>query len=243
MAETTWARWDGITRSENLDPDYVPHRHHLFDAAERHDWPGMFGLLAEWKKDRHINLYGNININIVRPDDPSWYTLLHHAALGNAPTEVVEELLSLGHFRSVRCAAGERPVDIARGLGHRHLIPLLEPEVLHPVTDEKLTALQHHFHQLILENGLGHKLNKDGLRLPPLELLLERDDRMMTFLVAHMSGGWVYRLEELAFPIWMEFTKKQWVLLARSFVRLVDWEGLYVVTSFGSLQTAVDAYD
>ena len=49
----------------------------------------------------------------MRPGGHSRYTVLHQAAHGGAPVAVVEQLLALGAWRTIRTACGERPVDVA----------------------------------------------------------------------------------------------------------------------------------
>src|SRR3954468_23302287 len=109
--------WDGITTAATLTPQGAAIRHRLADRARAYDWASVLALLAEEPA----------LINASRPDGPSRYALLHQAAHGGAPTEVVEALLAKGAWRTLRTANGERPVDIAAQRGHTHLVALLQP--------------------------------------------------------------------------------------------------------------------
>lgn len=213
-----------------MSHEFATHRRRLFDAAEQGDWPDMWSLL-EQSKER--------TLNIVRPGCRSWYTLLHHAAARNAPAQVVEELLAKGHFRSIRCAAGARPMDLARRHGNETLIPLLEPPLKHRVPEQTLAALEEHFHAVIRETAESsfRRLKPNALRLPPLEVLLEHDNPTMTFLVPYMFGGFVFRLQPLEFPVAADYTEERWVLLTRSYCRILDGEELdrRVITPLGSV--------
>src|SRR4051812_43980235 len=109
--------WDGVTRPETLTQEAASIRQQLADAVKAYDWDNALAILA-----RHGDL-----INSTRPGGRSLYTVLHQAAHGGAPTEVVEQLLALGAWRTLRTAEGERPVDIAGRRDHRHLVAILEP--------------------------------------------------------------------------------------------------------------------
>src|SRR5688572_28631433 len=100
--------WDGLTTAEPLNEAGIALRQRLADAAKAYDWPQVFALLTE-SEDL---------VNVTRPGGSSWYTPLHQAAHGGAPTEVVERLLVLGAWRTLRTANGERALEIARRQGH-----------------------------------------------------------------------------------------------------------------------------
>lgn len=175
--------WPGVTLSKTLNQDLVPIRHAVADAAKSYDWPRLLDLLA-----RHRGM-----VNVSRLDGKAWYAPLHQAAHGGAPVDVVERLIGLGAWRTLRNAAGERPVDIAGSRGHRHLLGTLEPVHVHRVPRETVLALQAHFHTVI--RGRADKLVKEhALRLPELEPLLELAEPEMWFPVPGMYGGFKYRL-------------------------------------------------
>lgn len=226
---TIWSQWDGLVRSQMLGAESTAYRHQLFDAAERYDWPGLFELLAKFSE-----IDARFQINLVRPDGESWSTFLHHAVLGNAAPEVVRELISRGHLRSIRDAAGERPVDLARRLERHHLVPWLEPVVKHSVPEKTLAALEAQFHEVIRKDSCWRQ--DYDLRLPALDVLLEREDLLMTFQIPWKWGGFVYRLHKVPFPNGAWSTRDDWLLLARGYERMGEGsERCYVITAFGSL--------
>lgn len=93
-------------------------RHQLADAAKTYKWQKVLELL-----NTHPDL-----INSTRPGGESLYTPLHQAAHGNAPPEVIQQLLDLGASLIINNIEDERPVDIAKRKGHQHLIQLLNPD-------------------------------------------------------------------------------------------------------------------
>ena len=74
------------------------------DAAKSYDWPLLLQQL-----DRTPEL-----VNSWRVAGSAWYSPLHQAAHGGAPTDVVDRMLALGAWRTLRTAAVELAVDIAR---------------------------------------------------------------------------------------------------------------------------------
>ena len=78
--------WDGITQARRLGGDEAQMRHALADAAKRGGSPIVLESLSqrrEW-------------INSTRPNGPSLYARLHHAALIGAPVTVAEQMIALG---------------------------------------------------------------------------------------------------------------------------------------------------
>ena len=156
----------------------------MCDAARDGRWGDLLALL-----DKHREL-----VNSCRIDSPSLYAPLHQAAYNGAPGEVVEALLRWGAWRTLRNADTERPVDIARRLGHVRLLRRLEPVYLHVVPASVLAALQRHLHEVIL----GRITVVPGwktLRLPELEPLLEMEAPSYWFPVPGMYGGFACTLE------------------------------------------------
>ena len=176
--------WDGVCRAERLRDSAVSERRAVADAAYDYDWVRLLELLAvNWRL-----------ANSTRPDGPSLFAPLHQAAHGGAPEEVVERLIDMGAWRTLRTAEHERPVDIARRRGYTHLLARLEPEYQHDVPARVLAAIQRHFHEVIL--GRAERLVREaGLRLPELEPLLELREPKMWFTVPGMYGGFGYTLE------------------------------------------------
>jgi len=176
--------WDGITRTETLSEDAARIRHALADAAKLCHWPRILELIC---RNREL-------INTSRPDGSSLNAPLHQAAAGGAPVEVVQELIGMLAWRTLQNARGERPVDVAERLGHRHLLGLLTPEYKRHVPMGVLLKMQAHFHAVIRDRAEALVL-EHGLRLPELEPLLELDEPHIWFEVPGMRGGFSYRLQ------------------------------------------------
>ncbi|MDP9379072.1 MAG: ankyrin repeat domain-containing protein [Chloroflexota bacterium] len=152
--------WDGVTRAETLGS--ATERQHLADRARAYDWLSVLEIMS-----RHPEL-----INSTRPGGHSLYTVLHQAAHGGALVSVVERLLALGAWQTLRNAKGERAVDIARRCGHAHLAEVLEPVLRHSVPSDELEQMQEHFHSVI-RGRVDDLVREHALRLPELEPLLE----------------------------------------------------------------------
>jgi hypothetical protein len=189
-----YLRWDGITKAGIFSKDGDAARHALMDAAKTGRWEPVLERLG---RERDL-------VNVVRPGGQAWYTPLHQAAYLGAPAGVVEQLIGLGAWRTLRTAQGERAVDIARRRGHTHLLPLLEPRLLRSVRADRLQAMQRHFHDVILtwaqsDDGrhqpVRQLVEQHQLRLPELEPLLEFEAAGMSFRVPGMFGGFSWRLE------------------------------------------------
>ncbi|MFO7249415.1 MAG: ankyrin repeat domain-containing protein [Actinomycetes bacterium] len=185
--------WDGVTRRETYKEHALQVRDRLADAARDGDWAAVFAVL-----DEHPEW-----INGSRVGGTSGYTPLHQAAWHGAAAEVVERLVAMGAWRTLRTAAGERAADIAARKGHRHLAEPLTPVIRHPVPPEALQAIERHFHAVIHERA-GELVARHGLRLPLLEPLTEQEDPSCWFRVPGMYGGFAYRLQgvELVVESW-----------------------------------------
>jgi hypothetical protein len=211
--------WDGVTKAGTLKPEEAERRQRLADAAKAYDWQAMLALLAQ----------NSQLVNTTRPGGQSLYTALHQAAHGGAPVEVVEQLLSLGAWRTLRSAQSERPVDIAERLGHMHLRELLTPALQHNVALEALQPIQQHFHAVIRERADQH-VQEHMLRLPELEPLLELTEPKLWFAVPGMYGG---------FHFWLDQIAGDAVLIAESWHRVVEGSGQrHLISPHGSLLLA-----
>ncbi|MFC8797595.1 hypothetical protein ACFT2C_07660 [Promicromonospora sp. NPDC057138] len=102
--------WDGTERR-------LPKAVAQADAARRGDWEQVLKFSRETE----------MGPNTWRPGGKSRFTSLHQAAWHNAPIEVVEELLDLGAWRTLRTTEGRTAYDIARSKGHTRLLPHLVP--------------------------------------------------------------------------------------------------------------------
>ncbi|HSL00374.1 MAG TPA: ankyrin repeat domain-containing protein [Rubrobacteraceae bacterium] len=209
------AVWDGITRTQTLNETGVQIRHQLADRAKTCDWSGLLNILSERPE----------YVNVTRPGGRSLYAPLHQAAYGGAPHSVVQELLNRGAWRTLQNARGERPVDIARRRAHRHLIPILEPVLVHEVPLGILLKVQAHFHGAIRERA-NELVEEHALRLPELEPLLEMETPQVWFAVPGMYGGFGYRLERAGVEP---------KLVTESWCRVVDGSGQrHEITPAGS---------
>ena len=198
--------WEGVVTSDVLSEKGVKLRHGLSDAAKSFDWSRVFRILEEipeW-------------VNSPRPDGPSLYAPLHQAAYGGAPREVVERLVEGGAFRTLRTAKGERPVDIARRRGHRHLVGILEPRMVVQVSEGDLKSLRTWFHALVCVRTQGiEKEYVHQLRLPDVEEAQEGTNPVW-FAFPGMYGGFSYRFDQEANPP---------TLVVESWCRVVDGSG------------------
>lgn len=134
--------------------------------------------------------------NSINPDEDSWNTLIHKAVEAGVKAVIVQMLIDAGGWRTIRNAQGERPIDIARRLGHEHLYQVLEPVIRHPCEDADLMAIQERFHALIQKTADDLELDLQGwFRFPSLSILQELKDPTMNVAVSGMYGGFDYRLE------------------------------------------------
>jgi hypothetical protein len=206
--------WDGVTRPETLTPEAAAVRQRLADAAKAYDWPRTLEILEQTRL-----------VNATRPGGHSLYAPLHQAAHGGAPVEVIQRLLALGAWRTLRNAKAERPVDVARRRGHEHLVRILEPEFKRDVPLGVLLEVQQNFHGVI-RGRAARLVEEHALRLPELEPVLEIEEPRMWFPVPGMYGGFNYRLERAGVEP---------LLVAKSFCRVVGGSGQrHEITASGS---------
>jgi hypothetical protein len=205
--------WDGVTKSKTVHDSFVKIRHELADAAKSYNWQLMLKILKT-----NPNL-----INSTRLDGTALYAPLHQAAHGGAPVEVVEQLLAMGAWRTLRNAVGERPVDIAIKNGHHHLAALLEPIYKRQIPLDTLQSIQKHFHHVIL-GRVESLVQKHSLRLPELEPLLEIENCQAWFPVPGMYGGFHY---------WLEGEGEEAKLVSDSWCRVAGGSGQRHEIKFG----------
>jgi hypothetical protein len=211
--------WDGVTRLESLTEDAAAIRQQLADSAKLYNWDAVLALLAR---------QGDL-INCTRLGGRSLYTVLHQAAHGGAPADVVEKLLALGAWRTLRNAERERPVDIAQRREQAQLVPLLEPVLQRDIPSDVLQSIQQHFHAVIRERA-EQLVREHELRLPELEPLLEMSEPKMWFSVPGMYGGFHY---------WLDLIAGDAVLVAESWCRVVGGSGQrHLISRYGSLLIA-----
>lgn len=196
--------WDGITLASTLKSEHVAYRHKLADAARDYHWERVLAILEESPE----------LVNVTRPGGKALYTPLHQAAHGNAPTEVITQLLVHGAWRSLPNADGEHPVDVARKMGHGQLVSLLTPVYGYDISASELAALQRNLHVVILERAKD-LVEEHQLRLPELSPLLEYFTDRMWFAIPGMYGG---------FDIWFE-VQEGLTLMTDSWSRVVGGSG------------------
>lgn len=210
--------WNGINHPESLQPGYLTASHALADAAKRYDWNQVLRLLEN----------PDLNVNGWRVGGKSGYTVLHQAAHGGAPLEVVQAILKRGAFRTQRTTGGDRAVDIARQRGHQHLLEVLQPAPLMTVSSEKLTLIEGYLHQVIRErDGVQELLEQSRMRLPPLEALTEIPGHHLWFPVPGMYGGFHIRLGQVA---------DEPVCIVDSWIRIVGGSEERRLVSTGGIQ-------
>ncbi len=210
--------WDRVTRAETSGAEAAK-RQQLAQRAKAYDWPSVLTILSqhpEW-------------INSTRPGGNSRYTVLHQAAHGGAPLDVIQQLLSRGAWRTLRNAKGERAADIARRRGHGHLASVLEPVIKHRVPPDSLKQIQKHFHTVIRRRA-GNLVREHALRLPELEPLLEMETPKVWFPIPGMYGG---------FSFWLERLHGSDVLVTESWCRVAGGSGQrHLISPHGSLLVA-----
>jgi hypothetical protein len=207
--------WDGITQRDVFTEDGLRDRLAFADAARGQDWPRVFAFLEacpDW-------------INVTRPGGTSLFAPLHQAAYGGAPRDVIERLVALGAWRTLRNARGERPLDVLDWRRHPDLVGPLEPRLRRGVPAETLRKLQAHFHAVI-RGRADDLVTRYEVRLPELEPLLELGDTEVWFAVPGFYGGFRYRLEQAG-------TNAR--LVAESFCRISGGSGQrHEITADGS---------
>jgi len=179
--------WHGIIRPESLSPGLVREQLEFTRHVKARNWDKVFTALKSFAVPLNRALLG------VEPQN----AVLHEVAQAGAPATIVRRLLDQGAWRSLPNAAGDRPVDIAKREGHRHLVSMLTPILKRQVSAKALKAIQEHFHALIRKVA-EPVLRKHPLRLPELAPMLETSDgTRWWFPVPGMYGGFGYYLELL----------------------------------------------
>lgn len=179
--------WDGVTQPGGATDWAAAARATLEAAAGAGDWLQVLEILED-----HPDL-----VNARRLRGELRFALLHEAAHQGAPLDVLHRLVDLGALRTLRNAAGERAIDVARRRGQPRAAAALEPMARHPIPAATLAQLQAHFHALIRSRAEG-LVQRHGLQLPELEPLLELEMPQMWFPVPGMYGGFRYRLDASA---------------------------------------------
>lgn len=172
-----------VIKREDVSRDFLAANNTIADAAREGEWNTLFNTLEEWPE----------LINYPRILGSALYTPLHQAARNGAAPYIVELLLSLGAFRTLQNKKGETPQDTARRAGHTHLLSVLEPRPLHPVSSNHLVALTRHFHVLVHER-IKDFADVPELRLPILNPLTELNVPVLWCTIPRMDGGFSLKL-------------------------------------------------
>lgn len=198
-------------------------RREVIDSAKSANWSAMLQILnysnflkemTESAPEQHRRPHRLINCT--RAGGKAWYAPLHHAAWNGAPQAVVQELLDLGAWRTLRNSRGERPLDVAVRRGHRQLVEMLTPECPRPVSEWLIERIEIYFHAVMLGRA-ARQINENRLRLPQLSPLLEYRDSTCWCTVRGMTGGFQY---------WFEFGEDNAPkLVSESWCRVVQGSG------------------
>eukprot|EP00741_Cyanophora_paradoxa_P025753 tig00000391_g24851.t1 len=226
------AEWDGCTLSATLQDAMVKHRNDVHAAGKAGQWDKLLALLEE--EPAFVNSSGM--------DDAGkdLYSPLHWAAELGAPKAVVEKLVKMRAWRSLRNLNGETAEDVARRTGRPELADQLKPAKREDCPEpEVLKSLQKHFHDVIRAR-CKDLCEEHALRLPEIEPLTEilgggEDPDLAAgaswyFTVPGMYGGFSYRLADVAGDP---------CLVAESWCRVAEGSGQrHLVTPFGSVLLA-----
>lgn len=180
--------WPGDLKRDSCELAGAESRDLLASAAWHYDWTTVLQILRQFPSVRYPP------VNTWHLGGSSWYTPLHRATHGGAPRDVVEQLIALGAWRTLKTRGGQRAVDIARQYGHEHLVPLLEPKPVRRVDAQALERIQEHFHELIRH----YPPVQDAapmLRLPDLGPLTEYANVRFGFAISGLFGSFGYWLD------------------------------------------------
>jgi hypothetical protein len=173
--------WFGYLDRKDLKDDYVARCDAIADAGRAGRWEDLLRLLDT--ADPGANLW--------RVGGKSWFTPLHHAAWHGAPTEVVEEVVARGAWRTLPSARGETPHDVAARRGHHQLLSVLEPALRRRMPQDRIAALDAHLDQVVRS-----RIDFLQVRLRPVvtAVLTEMKEPTLWFPVPGMYGGFSIEL-------------------------------------------------
>lgn len=186
--------WWGWYRREFFDERSIAARDRLADAARAGQWDVVVEIAD---RDR--------SVNTTRVGGNSGFAPLHQAAWHGAPVPVVERLLELGAWRTLRTADGETAAEIAAARGHDGLAERLAPSLRRTIEATALAQLECQLHAVILGRVLD-LCRECGFRPPPLSPLLEYPGATMWAAIPGMYGGFAIELDpdadELSVSSW-----------------------------------------
>ncbi|MFE3190204.1 hypothetical protein ACFXHA_14425 [Nocardia sp. NPDC059240] len=185
-------QWWGIQERTALREDIVAYADAIADAAHDGRWDRLVSLLGggpqefdEWPT----------RSNSTRVGGSSGYAPLHQLAWHGGPVSVAEQLVAVGAWRTLRCATGQTPADIAAERGHKHLLEVLTPQPRHAVPPPRLAQLEHVLHAVI-DSRAYDLVHKARQRLPQLGPLTEATEPAMWMAVPRMYGGFSIKLTQ-----------------------------------------------
>ncbi|MEV0333414.1 ankyrin repeat domain-containing protein [Nocardia sp. NPDC050717] len=174
--------WWGSHRRKAFSDEGIAARDRLADAARAGEWDVVLELA-----ERHRS------VNAVRVGGNSGFAPLHQAAWLGAPETVVERLIELGAWRTLRTADGDTAADIADARGNDHLSALLAPQLVREVDATVLAQLECQLHAVILGRVL-ELCRESGFRAPSLSPLLEYSGATMWAAIPGFYGGFAIEL-------------------------------------------------
>ncbi|KAI1750409.1 hypothetical protein F4782DRAFT_250534 [Xylaria castorea] len=191
------------TDDGHLPEGYCQLRHELSDAAFLGSWPRVWDILQE-ARDRYDESW--VNAIRMKPhaksNAMSFWTPLHQAVYMSAPVTVVQRLINLGAFRTLRTRWTEfehldmTALELTYDLEETDLQRALCPVIHNPVPTQILAQLQQSFHHLIQQQA-GRLIDISRLYLPLLEPLTELHMSAVWFPIRcdHPGAGYLYRLD------------------------------------------------
>jgi hypothetical protein len=198
--------WCGMVNADSFFENEQKTRKEFEQVIKSNKWDDVFSVLEQQPE----------LINATFLDNPLWYSPLHHLTEENAPFDLIEKIISLGAWRTLKTFNGEKAIDIAFRKERQELVGLLTPIYWHKIESEALSKIQKHFHEVII-GRINVLPNWKSLRLPDLEVLLEIKDPIMWFPVPGMYGGFNYRLA---------YNKDKTIrLISESWIRVVGGSG------------------
>jgi hypothetical protein len=172
------AEWYGVLDRDAYNPGIVEESDRLADAAKAAEWATVVRLVEQAHR---------LGPNRWRIGGQSWFTPLHQAAWHGAPVEVVDRLVRLGAWTSLREAGGRRAVDIARERGHDHLLDALAASDLSARGQERFHRWDEHLQRLIATRTEG--LAPVRVRPIPTEVVALEGLDPLWFAFPGMYGG------------------------------------------------------
>lgn len=203
-------KWPGVIGEGSLNASHIDNINDLADATRDGKWDEVFRLLDTdfW-----------LNANQWRIGGDSWFAPLHQAAWHGASSEVLDELIRRGAWRSLRNADGERPINIALKRGHKHIVEMLAIRESSEHELRKFASWDKHLSDLISKRT--EPLAPVNFRPIPTEIIALEPIENLYFRYPGMYGGFS-----------MSIFKDR--LLVESWCRVVGGSGqAHVITESG----------